>query len=177
MYKIVAIKKPKIGLLGWLHLNTQLPLFLCISSKEMALMLLDKVPQSRIRIIFEALTENLTIDKDIVLASLRNANHHDVYHILVQSNSLKEDKEVLLLALQRTTPNDICYVLAKSKTLINDREVVLFALNKSNYVGRQKIYATLNKTLKDDPEITSLYMASLLRRTTSSTLYIDTNNS
>ncbi|MEI7941654.1 MAG: hypothetical protein WCH76_00610 [Candidatus Riflemargulisbacteria bacterium] len=172
MYKIIAIKKPTFGLLGWLHIHTQLPLFLSISSKEMALMILTIVPQSRIRIIFEALTENLKIDKDIVMLSLGNAHHHDVYHILTKSKSLKEDKDVMLLALLKTTPNDTSYVLAKSKTLINDRDVVLFAINKSNYVGRQKIYASLNKTLQDDPEITSIYLASLLRKTKGSTLYL-----
>jgi hypothetical protein len=165
MYKIVAIKKPKIGLLGWLHLNTQLPLFISISSKDIALMLLDKVPQSRIRIIFEALSEDLKTDKNIFMLALSKANHHDVNSMFIQSKSLMEDKEVMLLALLKAPSNDTSYVLAKSKTLINDREVVLFALHRSNYVGRQKIYATLNKALQDDPEIITLYMASLLRKT------------
>lgn len=173
--KIIAIKqknngytewlaKKANGLLSWLHLNTQLPLFLSISSKEMALMLLEMVPPSRVVIIFESLSDKLKEDKGIVMFSISRAKNNDVYSIILQSKSLLEDKDVFLLALHKADTNDISYLLPKSKTLKNNKEIVLIALRRSNNLGRQRIYTSLHPTLQLDTEITSFYIKSILRK-------------
>lgn len=132
--KIISIKE-NFGLMGWLLLHTNMPLLTSISSKKMALMLFTKATSNRIGLIFDALTQELKEDKDILMLALSKATIPDVSHILTLCNALHEDRDVILLALQRSKTNDI-----------------------------KRIYLSLNKELQENHEITLIYRTAIFRR-------------
>ncbi len=164
--KVISIKEPKLGIMGWLiKLTYRNPDLSDVAmslmqklSPEQAIALITAIPKAKIKTVFADLSNKLRANTEVVVATLSTANYYDlesIYNALYED--VKQNEDVLAAYLSHTSRAFLYHTLKQLLTtnpdLINNKKVILAALRNAQDYDTKKIFVSLPDALKEDIDI------------------------